>query len=353
MFHIANKFYLGYDYAFTNVYPFLVASSEWGDRNFVNIDLSAPLSALTFDALLAAEFDNDREVFWTQMLAKDSKFIAYLDPDTITSLQVQYWRSIFANIPVADIHRLHNAWVDTCKLANVRRPIGTYDTGTSTWSRANAINSLDYKTLEEITVIYNNNPASSVLVALDKNKVSFEYLLADYYYSNTSNYSTEFLNRVELVTWKNWHDEIDHLRYELLSSGIDISFADSSLTPTPGSLITAIEGSSALGWILNPQFGDLDYFKANYDHTKAMAAYQAFADAQDIDYEVNPLTALGTNILAGNWTQILSDDIAKGTGSIFSRELFSNKMSTVFVSWVYQMVRAETTANLSGYQLRQ
>ena len=352
MFHIANKFYLEYDYAFTNTYPYLVASSTWGTRNFVNIDLSAPISAVSFDDMITNEFDGDREQFWTTMIAKDAKFVAYLDPDTITALQVQYWRSIFDNISVEDVHRLHNAWIDSEKLANSFLPIGNYDADTSSWNRSNAINSLSYKTLAEITTIYNDNTASAVLQGLNKNNVSFEYLLADYYNDNSSPYAAKFLERVGYIAWDNWLDEINHLRYELVSLGLDIDAIDTDLTTSPGSLISQIESSADLSWILDPQYEDLDYFKANYDHTKAMAAYETYATASGIDWETNHLSTLSTNIVAGNWTTVLTNDINKGTGSMFTKERFAGKMNSVFVSWVYKMVRAGTTANLSGYQLK-
>lgn len=352
MFHIANKFYLEYDYAFTNTYPYLVASSTWGSRNLVNVDLSAPIQAETFDEMLANNFDSDKEAFWTAMIAKDNKFVAYLDPETLTALQVQYWRSIFDNVSVEDVHRLHNAWVDSKKLTNMFAPIGAYDASTSAWTRSNAINSLDYKTLDEITTIYNANAASTVLSNLDKNKVSFEYLLADYSFDNASPYATKFLERTGYIAWDNWLDEINHLRYELVSLGLDINAIDSGISAAPGSLISQIEASTSLSWILDPQFEDLDYFKANYDQDKAMSAYETYATESGIDWETNQLRTLSTNILAGDFATVLSNDIAQGTGSMFTKERFAEKMNTVFVSWVYQMVRAGTTANLSGYQLK-
>lgn len=352
MFHIANKVYLEYDYAFNNKRPYLVASSTWGDRNFINIDLSAPQSALTFDELLTANYNGSREDFWTEMVEKTDKFVAFIDPNMLVELQVQYWRSIFDNISVTDIHRLHNAWVDTEKLRNSFQPIGDYDANTSEWNRANAINSLDYKTLEQITTIYNNNAPSAVLQGLDKNNVGFEYLLADYYNDNTSPYAANFIERVGYIAWDNWLDEIDHLRYELISLGLDIDAIDTDLTSEPGSLISQINSSNALSWILDDRLEDLDYFKANYDHDKAMAALQDLADAQGFDWESNVLTPISTNLVAEDYATLLSNDIAKGAGSMFVKERFIGKMNTVFVSWVYKMVRAETTANLSGYQLK-
>jgi hypothetical protein len=95
MFHITNKVYLQYDYAFSNKTEYLVASSTWGSRALVNTDLSAPETAESFDNLITNTYGGDRENFWTALLSKENKFVAYLDPETLTALQVQYWRSIF------------------------------------------------------------------------------------------------------------------------------------------------------------------------------------------------------------------------------------------------------------------
>ena len=344
--------YLEYDYAFNNKRPYLVASSEWGSRNFVNIDLSAPQSALTFDELLTNEYNGSREDFWTAMVGKTDKFTAFVDPDTLTALQVQYWRSIFNNPSVADIHQLHNAWIDTEKLRNTFQTVGSYDSDTRTWNRANADNSLSYKTLDEITAIYNDNAPSATLQNLDMNTVSFEYLLADYYNDSSSPYAAKFLERTGYIAWDNWLDEINHLRYELVSLGLDIDAIDTGLTTAAGSVISQIESSTALSWILDPRYEDLDYFKENYDHTKAMNAYETYATVLGIEWETNHLNTLSNSIVAGNWTTVLTNDINKGGGSMFVKERFAGKMNSVFVSWVYKMVRAETTANLSGYQLK-
>lgn len=188
--------------------------------------------------------------------------------------------------------------------------------------------------------------------AIDKNKVSFEYLLADYYADNTSPYATELLKRVEFIVWDNWADEVDHLRYEIMSFGLDVDNIDTNLTVDAGSVITQIQNSSALSWVLNPQYGNIDYLKENYDHDKVMSAYDAIFTIPGYEWEENHLRTLSLNIVAGNFATILTDDINRGTGSMFSKERFANKMNQIFLSWVYRKVRGNATADLSGYQLR-
>ncbi len=65
MFHIANKVYLEYDYAFENRQDYILSSSRWQERFMLSAnDAADPTRVPTFSELLQEKFNNKIEDFW-------------------------------------------------------------------------------------------------------------------------------------------------------------------------------------------------------------------------------------------------------------------------------------------------
>lgn len=353
MFHITKKVYLDYDYSFTSKYPdYLVASSTYGARAQITIDdHAAPLQALTFEELLTADFNNDIEEFWQTLLAKETKFIAYLDIETLTKLQIQYWKSIFtSDFTATQAHTLYSSWVESLQLWGYYKPIGSYDAVNNEWNRPNAF-SIPTKTLAQITEIFDATSASTTLQNLDNNQISIEYLMADYFYSNTTPHSVELFNRIKFMTWDNWLDELAHLRYEILSGTLDAQALDTNLNITIGNIQEQLASSSSLSWTVDPKFDedDIDYIRNTYNYTIFDPLWAGLAEIWGHEYD--DMTELNRMINEDDYEGLLTRDIERNYGSSYTRTRFMGKCNQVFVTWLYQQVRNETTNNIAPFRL--
>jgi hypothetical protein len=352
MFHITKKVYLEYDYAFTSKYPnYLVASSTYAARPMVTLDdLAAPLQAPTFEELLSADFNNDIEEFWQTLLTKETKFIAYLDVDTLTKLQIQYWKSIFtSDFGAAQAHMLYTSWVESLQLWGYYKPIGSFDAVSGEWSRPNAF-SIPSKTLEEITEIFNETSVSTTLQNLDNNEVSIEYLMADYFYNNETPNSVELFERIKTLTWDNWLDELAHLRYEILSGTIDAQNLDTNLDITIGNIQEQLALSPSLSWTVDPKFGeDVDYIRNTYNYTIFDPLWNGLAEIWGCEYD--DMVEVNRMINEDDYPGLLTRDINRNYGSSYTRTRFMGKCNQVFTTWLYRQVRNSNTNDLAPFRL--
>jgi hypothetical protein len=315
-------------------------------------DIAAPQSANNFNTLLANQYDGDRENFWSDIISKDGNFVVFLDVDTVTALQIQYWSSIFSDsLTVTDMHKLHTSWVESRHLEARFNRVGSWDNTTSTWSRPNAYTDLKFLTVAEIQTLIDENPPSAVLMAMDKNKVSFEYLLADYLVDAESPYKTELVERIKFLTWDNWLDELDHLKYEILSGTIDAGKLDSNLNITIGNIESELAKSNILNWTIDPAFGnDIDYIRSTYNPSVFMTCYAKLAEVWEHQYD--DMVELSTLINSDQYEQLLERDINRNYGCSYTRTRFLSKANQVFATYCYIKRRENTTGDLAPFMLR-
>jgi hypothetical protein len=353
MFHITEKIYLEYDYSINQKRPYMVASSQWGTRPMVTInDVAAPQHADSFTTLINNQYAGDRENFWRDIISREGNFVVFLDADTLTALQIQYWASIFSDsLTVADMHKLHTSWVESRHLESRVNRIGSWDNTTQTWSRPNAYTDLKFLTIAEIQTLIDENPASAVLMAMDKNKVSFEYLLADYSVDAASPYKTELMQRIKFLTWDNWLDELEHLKYEILSGAVDAGKLDPSLSITLGNIESELARSNLLKWTIDPSFGtNVDYIRSTYDPAVFMACYTKLAEVWKHQYD--DMVELSNLINADQYEQLLERDVARNYGCSYTRTRFLSKSNQVFATYCYIKLRENATNDLAPFMLR-
>ena len=328
---------------------FIMASVDYAEPSTKMVN--AEQQADNFEALINDNYDGDVENFWIDLVGKTSKLIVYLDSDTITNLQIQYWKSIFAVEPTPeDIHFLHNSYVESARLAAYNNIVGNWDATGDTWTQKSILNTVHFKTLEEITVLCEANKASPALQGMDISTVGIEYLLADYFADNTSKYKSVLLDRVKFLTWDNWLDELEHLKYEILSGTIDAGKLDPAISTTVGNTEAELAKSSILSWTVDPLFNeDIDYIRATYDHTIFVPCWQRLADQWGVPYD--DMDELNDMINADDYEGLLLRDIDRNYGSSYTRTRFMNKANQVLATWVYDRVRKELTEDLVKFKL--
>ena len=351
MFHIAKKVYLEYDYAFENRQDFILSSSRWSERFMLSVNgVADPTRVPTFSELLQENFNNKIEDFWKFLLNKNNKFVVYVDSETLTSLQIQYWRSIFENITPESVHILHTSWVESKRLHGYFEKIGSW-TKENKWSRANALTDLKFLTLDEIKVLYQNNPPIDALKNIDKSKVSFEYLLADYLADNSTPYKNELFNRVKILTWENWLDELEHLKYEILSGTIDAGQLDPSINVGVGKIESELAKSNILKWTVDPAFGqDIDYIRSTYNYEIFNPCWIKLAEIWDVEYD--DMSELNRLVNTDKYEELLMRDINRKYGCSYTRTRFMNKCNQVFATWCYDRKRSNKTNDLSNFKLK-
>jgi len=186
---------------------------------------------------------------------------------------------------------------------------------------------------------------------MDKSTVGIEYLLADYFADKLSPYSETLMERVKYLTWDNWLDELEHLKYELLSGTIDIGKLDPTLNITVGNVESELAKSNILSWTVDPLFNeDIDYIRQTYDHTIFNPCWTLLADQWGIPYDdMDELNAMINN---DEYENLLLRDINRNYGSSYTRTRFMNKANQTLATWVYDRVREDQIKDLHKFKLK-
>jgi hypothetical protein len=351
MFHIANKVYLEYDYRFHQQYPYIVASSRWNEHP-ITVSKSHLVSQVSsFEELINNNYEGGVENFWSDMTTKTDKFVVFVDPDTMKKLQFQYWKSIFKDSVTAnDLHKLHTSWVESSRLMGYFENIGQWDVGANVWTRANALTEVSLPTLAESQTEFANASVSDVLKSLDKNKVSIEYLIAEFFADSNTPYKTELMNRIKALTWDNWLDELEHLKYEILSGTIDAGKLDNSITVEIGNIESQLAASNILKWTVDPAFNNVEYIRETYDPAIFMECYTKLAEVWEHQYE--DMVQLSNLINADQYEALLNHDVARNFGCSYTKARFMTKCNQVFATYCYDKKRKNTTSDLTPFMLR-
>ncbi len=352
MFHIAKKVYLEYDYKFHQQYPYIIASNRW-NKHPITITKSELISQVSsFEELLEERYGNNIENFWTQLLSEDKKLIVFVDPSTMAKLQFQYWKSIFKDgVTAADLHKLHTSWIESNRLAGYYSLVGSWDTGTNAWTKANAFNELSLPTLTESTSLFAETTTSNSIKSMNKSSVSIEYLMAEFFHNNNSSHKTELLKRIKHLTWDNWLDELEHLKYEIISGNIDAGKLDTSLNITIGNIESELAKSDLLKWTVDPAFiNDAEYIRENYDPQIFVNCYIKLAEVWQHEYD--DMSELSRLINSDQYEELLNRDVNRNYGCSYTRTRFFEKANHVFVTWCYDLKRKGQTSQLSPFTLR-
>jgi hypothetical protein len=352
MFHIANRIYLDYDYNFNHENEYIVASNRWSTHP-ITVSKSVLVSQVSsFDELLKKDYEDDVENFWAAMLARTNKVVIFLDAETLTKLQFQYWKSIFKNgVTAAALHKLHASWVESNRLSAQYQMVGNWDPTINAWSRPNVLSELPVPTLAESTAIFNSTVASDTIKSMDKKGVSIEYLLADFFYNKNTEYKNTLMQKIKLITWDNWLDELEHLKYEILSGSLDANKLDTSLNITIGNIESELAKSDLLKWTVDPMFNqDVEYIRETYDPQIFIDCYTKLAEIWQHQYD--DMAELSELINGDQYETLLERDIARNYGSSYTRTRFYSKANHVFVTWCYELVRQNRTSDLAQFALR-
>jgi len=346
MFHLFNSVYLEFDFNFEPVgKDFILASNIFGNKPMTMVqDNEVYESQPSFEDLIDSSFKGNEEDFWTNLIARHKKVVVYVTPSQFYKLQVKYLKSIFKHASVEDLHRVHVSFIESTRL----RCYFIGRTGPDL-RREKTLNSINALSLQEFEELYNSIEVSKVLQRLDKAALSFEYLLADYVYNKNSKYKPALLAKIEVITWDNWFDELEQLRYEILFGALDLNQLDSNIELGVGTIEEALAQSESLKWTVDKNFAyNRKYVKANYD-------YKTFDPLWDKIYSLHggseDMSETNELINKNMYEELLTRDINRGFGCIYTGEMFKEKSNHVFATYCYGIARSNDTSSLASYRL--
>jgi len=354
MFHLFKTAYLHYDYKFDGIgYKFIMASPLVGDG--VGLPMGGPdkndiLYPVThsFESLLNDHFNGKIDKFWEKLYNADNKIICYLLPEDLNKLQIQYWKSIFANANINDIYFLHKTWIESIRLRS--------------YINTTARDYRNYETRQKLKILPFNefkNIYDSVLVSnflkngIDFSKLSFEYLLADYFYNgSSSSMKSELLKRVKIISIDNFRDELEQLKFEILFGFLDVNKLDETIKPEIGTLEEQIKNTK-LKWTVDENFNtDPKYIKENYNYLDFVDQFDKINDKiYSIWSNEEYMKVLTELIVHEKWEELLMKDIERNYGCTYTWKFFKEKSNQVLSTYIYQKIRENKTQDLSPFRL--
>lgn len=345
MFHLFNSVYIDFDFCFEPIgKDFILASDIFGNMPMVTVQNNETYkSQPSFEKLIEESFSGNKETLWKDLIARSKKVILYVKPEKLYELQIEFLKSVFKYAECKDLYKIHLSFIESIRL---RSYYEMRDIDARKQIILNRIHPLSYAQFEEI---YNNTEVSKTLQRLDKTSLSFEYLLADYIYNSSTKYKHALLSKIEVMTWDNWLDELEQLKYEIIFGSLDLNRLDSSLNFEIGNIEEQLSNSDVLKWVVDRNFThNRKYIKSTYDYKMFNPLWENIYAMYSGEEKMDDLNEL---INTDQYEEILWRDINRGFGCLFTGEMFKGRSNHVFATHCYKIARSENKDELAPFRL--
>jgi hypothetical protein len=357
MFHLFNRVYLEHESWYATQYEHFLINISEGDHPVSKIAGMKVGRVPSLENFLAENFQGEIEQFWSFLISfpPDKKFIVYADQGVLDRLQLQFWKSIFVQKSVEDVYRLF-------KFYNLDKRLKRFISAGNKIRFESSKFRYELLPFKEFQELYNSLPVVNQLMIMDKDGLSFEYLLANHFLSPGSQNSRAFLKRLEDLSWKAFFDNIDILRGEILNSFYDVKriIPDASFDLENVEQIESfILNEPRLKWISDENFNNKNrnYVLKNYTKENFLAITRDIA----LNWISNPeLSAEGIEknllyedhyqiiayVFEGRFEQLLEMSIAKNFGCIFVGDSMSHKTNQILPLFIYDKIRHQKIEEL-------
>jgi hypothetical protein len=349
MFHLFKTAYLEFDYKFDSVgYKFIMTSqsvTKGLPMGFPESNYELCKTVSSFDELINTQFDGDVDNFWKYLYELDEKVIVYLTKEDLFKLQIQYLKSVLVNCSIEDVYLIHKSFIES---ARVRSYISTTVIDYRNFYTRKI---LEIPSFESFYALADTIPVSQFLKnSVNRETLSFEYLLGDFLYrGDSSPYKEELLKRVKLITWDNWADELEQLRLESIFGFLDMEILEDGLSIDIGEIESKIKSTPKLAWIFDENFkADPDYIREHHDYTYFD---DIFARVYSVWNGQEDMAELNEMIMNEQYEELLNRDIDRGFGCLYTFELFKEKSNQVLAAYLYRKKRAGQTSDLKSFKL--
>jgi hypothetical protein len=348
MFHLFNSVYLNFDFNFEPAgKDFILASDIYGNKPMITVQNNEVYqSQPSFEDLIKYSFTGEED-FWAKLIARNKKVVVYVKPSQFYKLQTKYLKSVFKHASVQDLHKIHVSFIESTRLRSY-----IVDCTGRDLRRHKILTSINALSLEEFEELYNSTEVSKVLQSLDKSKLSFEYLLADYIYNKNSKYKYALLDKSEVIIWDNWFNELEYLRYEILFGSLDLNKLDPNIELGIGTIEDALAQSELLKWTVDADFAyNREYIKTNYDYETFNSLWDKIYSLSGISSDMPDMSETNELINKNMYEELLTRDINRGFGCTYTGEMFREKCNHVFATYCCNIARSNDTSSLAPYRL--
>lgn len=278
-----------------------------------------------------------------------SRLVFTVTGSELLRLQITFWKNIlpFANLDT--VYNLHLLYIEDCKF-RMHLPVVS-----EVASAKAAYLLLRPFSRQEFSKIYESAPHIDFLKKLPKEKLSFEFQLADYFCNESSSLKHVVLDKVRHCTWVNWMAELEILKTDILNGIADIN----RLLPKenwidvsdPTQLYAQAIGHPYLCWVADADFtgSNYDYVEKNYSKDIFKFLYECFYNMWQVNGE--DMSELIDLIYSHQYETLLHRDVRRSFGSVYSAGRFRNRMNQVLVSTIYKYKRDGNFAALKPFTL--
>lgn len=350
MFHLFDNVYLENEKRFFSKHHHYLLFSEdrmhpaarYMDGDFPKIH--------SMKEVLKEHFNESEEIFWEKITEnpKERKLILFADDEIFFKLKIVYWKSILKNPSPENLYQLY-------MYDSLDRKLKRYQYVGDGLAKHNE---------QEIEIPLNKEvfrekvedilPAKA-LEKLDKSRVGFELLLANYFFSGR--FKDAFLNRLKELSWRAWFDDLEILRSEIINSFYDIkrAFPSTSSIFTDANLMDhVILSEPKLSWILDSKIGerDIEHVRKTYSKEMFMELGETilkFMEGKNNNVEEHILPT--KYVFEDRYEELLKNNIAKNFGCLFVNDQLKRKSNQLLPLLVYEKVRENKIPELSFMEL--
>jgi hypothetical protein len=363
VFHLFNKIYLEDEKFYSSRYLYdLIATKP--KEHPIGRQFGQPFGEIPgFLQYLATNFGSNEDSFWQGLIERDPKktYVVYLDSTLFTELQLKYWKGIFPHATPEDLYLLYKQYSLDIYLKRHLRADPADNVYDFSGVDAPILNQ------QKFTKLWEDTPTLQCLREMDKSLLSFEYLMADYFYDPSSPLAPAFLAKIESFAWKSWFNDMEILKGEIANSFYDIHKLFPGLE-LDVSDITAVKDflrkDIRIRWMTDPNFryDNIPYVLSVYDkkiftdlaenmhkNWGVQLKGRSYEEAQEIVVEDQILQV--ECLFSKNYFGLLENNIAKGFGCIFINDELRFKTNQIFPCYLYDLKRRNQTAELKGFRL--
>lgn len=360
MFHLFNKIYLDHEGHFNSKYPYTILYSESKPHPMSLLMKQEFDSIPSFESVVNQEYHGKVDLFWEKMVNDPKPHVIYADTLQFHKFQIQYWKSILKNNDVESLYEIYLFYAADFKMKSTL----SFNRGDNKLGTTSDLYLI--KDLNEFKELYETVEESQYLAELEKGSVGFEYLLGDYFHDQNSEYASDFLIRLEKLSWKCWFSDVNALKEDIVGSFYDIQrlLPHVSLRGLgPDEIFKKIKTESSLKWITDRNFNEqnISYVKQKYDKhifcslAKEINRIWGYSfnrlvnDKAPLAFDQILLTEL---IFEGRFLEFLMHDVKKEFGCIFVNEKIRDKSNMFMASYIYDKIRMQDFAALKLFQLK-
>jgi hypothetical protein len=362
MFHLFQRIYLDHDSHVHSRSAMMVLSSKEKPHPISTIAGRSLGSVAAFDQVLKEDFQDSLEVFWKFVISRDPTrdFVLFVDDELYFQFQIQYWRSILAEPSPGTLYELYNVYRTDYELKiptavdRGENPSGTYR------------NLYPRLTQAEFEARIAHIGSSSVLRQANLAEVSIEYLLADFFSDPRSDYREGLKKKVLQMAWRNWFNDIEELRSEVLAGASNLDQLYPDLAPvlrSGGDPMAILKSDERFAWLHDERFSrrdrheirlnyPADYFptiQALVDRICRIRVRLKGLETEDVDtFNQASETRL---LYADDFEGIIRQDVERCFGSFFLKGRRYADINHFLIGTLYRMVRAGRVEELRRLRL--